>query len=84
MRRWERVGWVRRCGGCGAVLGEGMAVLVISLPDLKKPLLRCENCEGPAPPDLPAHLRPGQSTKAMQPLKNTAVTVARQWMPYKE
>lgn len=57
MRAWDRVAVATLCGGCGRTLMKGDAVLVITRPRATgKPLrfLRCDKCEGPAPPDLPA------------------------------
>jgi hypothetical protein len=57
MRAWERVGVPSTlCGRCGRELLKGESVLVITRPrGTAKPLrfVRCDRCEGPAPPDLP-------------------------------
>jgi hypothetical protein len=58
MRTWARVS-VRAtsCGGCGRELHQGDPVLFIDVTYQggKVPRRqRCDQCEGPAPPDLPA------------------------------
>jgi hypothetical protein len=88
MKTWTRVLFVARCGGCGEVLGAGMAMQLWTFPNLKRKVIRCEACVGPAPPDLPA-LEPQQYhfTKRMSPLKKTAaefIDDAREWMPFRE
>jgi hypothetical protein len=56
VRTWGRV-TVRAttCGRCGRELVQGDPVLLIELPRSRKVLRlqRCDQCEGPAPPDLP-------------------------------
>lgn len=74
MRSWERIAVATLCGGCGRTLMKGDPVLVIARPRATgKPLrfLRCDRCEGPAPPDLPA-LVVRDNTIAATPLKRLA------------
>ena len=56
MKTWERAAWPTACGGCGRLLeaGDPLFVLTIergTLTSIRR--LRCDTCEGPAPPDLP-------------------------------
>lgn len=51
--------WVRcvqdyaRCGACGAPIARGAAQLELVIPNLQRHPVRCADCAGPAPPDLP-------------------------------
>lgn len=60
MRAWERVSVPSvLCGGCNRLLTTGEPVLVIELVyrggrSVRR--MRCDRCEGPAPPDLPAFI----------------------------
>lgn len=57
MRTWERARAACLCGLCGRILAKGDAVLVFSIARGTRPpirRIRCDRCEGPAPPDLPA------------------------------
>jgi hypothetical protein len=60
------------CGRCGRELVQGDPVLVIELPRARKPLRlqRCDQCEGQAPPDLPAFI---ERTNAITPTPLTRV-----------
>jgi hypothetical protein len=81
---WVRLTDRATCGRCGAELADGTAALLIELPGVKHPRVRCEICAGPAPPDLPAGLVRHDSTKKMQPLTKTITAVVDKWLPYKE
>jgi hypothetical protein len=52
MTRWERTRYARRCGRCGHEIPIGAPVFVLVIGKVAKD--RCADCEGPAPPDLPA------------------------------
>lgn len=66
MRAWARVAVATLCGGCNRQLAKGDPILVIdfefradyttSPPKARRAVrrIRCDRCEGPAPPDLPA------------------------------
>ncbi len=69
MTTWERVAYREVCGGCGKLLQRGDPIQERKIGMVRRKFLRCEECAGPAPPDLPV-LGPRQNfTKAMQPLK---------------
>jgi hypothetical protein len=55
MSPWARVppGATVYCGGCGEPIAEGAPVYHIVVAHVTRPLVRCEGCEGAAPPDLP-------------------------------
>lgn len=84
MRTWERVVYACLCGQCGAALGVGMSRLVIQLPNLKRQLVRCENCAGPVPPDLPPPGPTQRRTKQMTPIRPLALKLKAEWTPYKD
>lgn len=53
---WTRATLPTVCGRCGHVIPVDAPMLAIRLDALRggrKVKARCENCEGPAPPDLP-------------------------------
>jgi hypothetical protein len=58
MRTWTRVIVpATLCGGCNRQLLKGDPVLMIDLAFLGGKMIRvwrCDRCDGPAPPDLPA------------------------------
>jgi len=69
MKTWERIAYREMCGGCGKLLQRDDPVLATTINGLRRKLLRCAECAGPAPPDLPV-LGPRQNfTKPMQALK---------------
>jgi hypothetical protein len=53
---WERVRVPTLCGRCGRALaiGDPICVFVVGPHHVRK--VRCDRCEGPAPPELPPHL----------------------------
>ncbi len=68
MRTWTRVAVpATLCGGCNRQLLKGDPVLLIDLAFLGGKMIhrvRCDRCEGPAPPDLPALV---ETTNAITP-----------------
>lgn len=57
MRAWFRVARrVQSCGGCGHEMQQGDPMLLIEVTYRGRSTtrVRCEKCEGPAPPALPA------------------------------
>jgi len=70
MRTWERVSFSASCGMCGKSLEHGTPVLVITIENLKRRKIRCEDCAGlKAPPDLPPLIEKSPMTKRMRPIK---------------
>jgi hypothetical protein len=57
---WTRALFDCRCGGCGAEVRRGGALLLVRFPGswLMVTKLRCVGCEGPAPADLPPLIEP--------------------------
>jgi hypothetical protein len=84
MRTWKRVVVAGICGGCNRLLAKGEPVLVIEITYQPKAAsertigrlgrvvtrMRCDRCEGPAPPDLPAFV---ERTNAIAPTPMTRV-----------
>lgn len=76
MRTWERARAACLCGLCGRILAKGDAVLVFSIARGTRPpirRIRCDRCEGPAPPDLPALVelvapRPSSTLARLRPI----------------
>jgi hypothetical protein len=61
MSTWERATFDRLCPMCNRVVKVGEPILVYRFtpaPPRKTPIekIRCASCDGPAPPDLPAHI----------------------------
>jgi hypothetical protein len=78
MRTWSRVSWDCHCGLCNSLLRRGDPVLRIQIPGMRRALLRCPLCVGPAPPDLPALVaRTEPQPVTMHPLRELAATVAQ-------
>lgn len=51
MRTWIRANRDQLCGNCRHQIAVGDPVLVIRIPGIRD-RVRCDHCEGPAPPDL--------------------------------
>jgi hypothetical protein len=78
MRTWKRVAVATLCGGCNRHLAKGDPALVIEITYQPKAAtertigrmgrvvtrVRCDRCEGPAPPDLPVLI---EKTNAITP-----------------
>jgi len=82
MRTWVRAERTLKCGYCRRRWMErGEPVLKIHLPTMKRDLVRCIDCAGETPPDLPPLVdTPPDAGFATQ----VAETRSREWLPYKE
>lgn len=67
--RWTRAPTSTLCGRCNAVIPDGAAVLEIALAGIRRRLLRCEVCAGPAPPDLPPPVVPATIAERVAALR---------------
>ncbi len=47
MKRWTSVPFVTRCGVCRAEIPANATVVMLSFPEVKRALYRCESCAGP-------------------------------------
>jgi len=80
MMKWLKVRFEEKCGACGAAIYPNQPALLIELPQLKhekRRRYRCQECAGPAPPNLPDVIVTRESigggfTKKPKPLKATA------------
>ena len=81
MREWRRVPADTLCGNCPNVIPADESAIYIKLPNVKRELVRCQNCVGLAPPDLPQRpprVEPQGFTKPMSKLKRTAMGYTRE------
>ena len=54
MRQWRRVPAATMCGFCvNRIIKKGESALYRSLPGVKRERVRCQDCAGEAPPELP-------------------------------
>jgi hypothetical protein len=67
------------CGRCDREIPAGEPLLVITVVGVRS-LHRCAECEGPAPPDLPAPIVQHATTRRMTPLAKARGA----WMPYRD
>jgi hypothetical protein len=64
----ERAGF---CGGCGKDIASGEAVRVTTVPGVTRPFVRCGECAGGAPPELPADVAPpAPNREGLKPLQS--------------
>ena len=86
-RQWRKLQADERCGQCGAELPRGTSVMIITLPNVKRPRIRCEDCAGPAPPDLPAVIEHKTNAdilaRGFTRIDATAERFADRWSPHK-
>jgi len=85
MRKWTKLRYRVKCGGCGQDIYPNQPTLLIEMLQLGprgRRRYRCCECEGPAPPDLPDVIvtresKGGGFTKRPSPLKATAAQFTR-------
>jgi len=78
MREWKRAPTHRLCGLCAKPIYENQPMMLITFPSkVRRALVRCVDCEGPAPPDLPDRIIPANSTKRLQPIGRIAPQFTR-------
>lgn len=83
MRTWGRVDIPVLCGRCGVLIDAGSPALAIRFVGTKRHLIRCEDCEGPAP-GLPIS-DPGPQPDAAPPSRERGNRKpASEWTPYKD
>ena len=56
-----------RCGQCGALVATGAPLVRITIAAVTRALVRCADCAGPAPLDLPALPGPAPVARAAAP-----------------
>jgi hypothetical protein len=82
MTEWTRFPIPVRCGFCGATLAPHSPVRVTHIATVKRDFVRCEDCVGDAPADVPDHEpapRPARVDGSVL-LKDAGAG----WMPYRE
>ncbi len=57
MKTWTRLPTDERCGACGATILRETPICLLAFPQVKRHLLRCQACVGPAPDTLAARQR---------------------------
>ena len=77
MKTWRRLSHEVRCGRCGESIYLNQPVQVFVLKAVRRPLYRCAECAGPAPPDLPLALILNNN-----PPKQGFQRLSREWLPY--
>ena len=97
MRRWERITYHERCGGCGLTFERGAPMQIIAIPGMQRVLRRCAGCtSGPTPPNLPELIEP--ESVELHAAKSGLTKLggwrpatrgefkhaAREWLPYPE
>lgn len=96
MTRWMLAPDDCVCGGScgGTTIRAHHPVQLVEIPGVKRVLMRCETCAGPAPPGLPdfTDAPPAPRADAFVPLMSAAPHRTRsgfrqavdRWMPYKD
>lgn len=75
-RTWSRARITEHCGLCTAAIPAGDPLVRVTVPNVRRALLRCVACVGPAPPDLPALIEQREATPiTWTPMKNLVHTV---------
>lgn len=76
--QWTRAKLETTCGGCGQRIYVQQPMLVMKFEHVKRQLVRCVDCVGPAPPDLPDVIELQQPTREpLRPLRTTAKSFTR-------
>ena len=73
------------CGGCHNTLAIGDPIQLTHISGVTRALVRCEDCAGPAPDDLPPFVLPTLPPRHGEP--RPPVERRRQpneWMPYRD
>lgn len=96
MKEWKRAPVDMFCGYCNGPIPAGTLALVWTLAKVKQPRVRCADCAGPAPPDLPMHIE-RKSIAPTMPFTNISqalpvrtrgalrdMAARREWMPYRD
>jgi hypothetical protein len=68
------------CGGCDALFTIGDPIGLLTIPGVRRRLVRCEECVGPAPADLPPYVLPTRTLRHEPP----PPPPSPEWMPYRD
>jgi len=70
---WTRANLEVSCGSCGKRIYIRQPMFVMKFEHIKRQLVRCVECVGPAPPDLPEVIITKEPERApLRPLRTTA------------
>lgn len=79
------------CGGCGHDIARGEPVRVTSIVGVTRKFVRCQDCVGTAPPELPAFVDTAPEPARLVPLQEASpprtrggLRHAAEWMPYRD
>jgi hypothetical protein len=89
MHEWIRAERSGFCGGCDKVITVGEPVRLTSIVGIRRQFIRCEECAGAAPYELPPISVLVPDREPRQPLDARAHLgdgdgAAREWMPYRD
>jgi hypothetical protein len=82
MIEWTRAERDGSCGGCGRRIVIGQAIRVTNVVGVTHKFIRCEECVGAAPPDLPPLTAPPLIGSA--PLRAEPKPSRIEWTPYRD
>lgn len=95
-RMWRRAPAGTLCGRCNGEIERGDPVIYIKVnPQVTRELIRCQNCAGEAPPELPELMEAGgietsgfTAIGKAAPKRRTRGALKelarKEWMPYRE
>lgn len=68
MHEWTRAERDGRCGGCDRAIASGEAVRLTIVAGVRRRFVRCGECAGGAPPELPADVATAPDRSGFAPL----------------
>ena len=88
MHEWTRAQREGVCGGCRKALKAGEPIRLTSIVGVTRKFVRCQECVGAAPADLPTVQTPTHGN-IIQPMNPIVPRVERrrqpnEWMPYRD
>lgn len=87
MTEWTRALRDGFCRGCGKPLVAGEPIRLTSIVGVTRKFVRCQECVGAAPADLPA-VTPPKHGNVVQPMNPIVPRERRrqpnEWMPYRD
>lgn len=83
MTEWTRAERDGVCGGCGNPLKQGQAIRLTRIVGVTRPFVRCAECAGPVPADLPPlPTPPPRHDEPRPPVERRHAP--NEWMPYRD
>ena len=77
MREWTRAKVEEGCGRCANRIYPDQPMLYVLLKGVRRKLIRCVECAGPAPPDLPLNIERESIPTRMASIQQAASTMPR-------